>query len=176
MDEVSKSFGAKRFFSLILILLIATDFAVLLNIPFLRQLFGFLFLTIIPGILILQVLKLNKIGSTEKFVLSVGLSISFLMLFGLLINNLSLSLGYESPLSTHSILISFNLAFIVLALIGYKVNKEQIFSLPDLNLSTSEKAFLIVPILFPALKGIFDCTYTLSSIEYIWNALDEHNR
>ena len=144
--------NAKNYLLIIISILLLTDLAILLNIPFMRQILGFLFLTILPGLLILQVLKLNKIEYTEKFVLSVGLSISFLMLFGLLINNLSLSLDYETPLSTISLLISFNIAFIIFAIIGYKVNKEPIFSLPNLNLSTTEKAFLIVPILFPALS------------------------
>ena len=74
------------------------------------------------------------------------------MFFGLLINNLSLSLGYEAPLATISLLISFNIAIIALAIIVYKLNKNSVFSLPNFNLSTSEKAFLIVPVLFPALS------------------------
>ena len=145
-------FGHKGWF-VILSILIIIDLAILLNILFLRQILGFLFLTILPGLLILQILKLNKIGSTEKLVLSVGLSVSFLMFFGLLLNNSLLSLGYETPLSTIPLLISFNLAFIVLAAIGYKVNKEAFsFSMPDFNLNPAEKAFLSVPILFPALS------------------------
>lgn len=142
----------KRFFFLILIFLIATNVAILLNIPFLRQVFGFLFLTILPGVLILEILKLNKMGSTEKFVLSVGLSVSFLMVFELLVNNLSLYFGYDTPLATIPLLVSFNLSFIVLATIGCMINKEPIFSFPNLNLTTPEKAFLIVPVLFPALS------------------------
>ena len=153
MIKSRKILGANKFFFLIFVFLIATDLAILLNIPFLRQILGFIFLTILPGLLILLILKLNKMGFTEKFVLSVGLSISFLMFFGLLINNLSLSLSYETLLAAIPLLISFNLAFIALAIIGRKINKEPIFSLPNLNLSTSEKAFLIVPILFPALMA-----------------------
>jgi uncharacterized membrane protein len=144
--------GSKEWLAFVIAMLLLTDLAILLNIPFVRQIFGFLFLTILPGLLILQILKLNKIGFTEKIVLSVGLSISFLMFFGLLINNLSLNFGYETPLSTISLLISFNIIFIVLAIIGYRINKDQLLSLPSLNLNTSEKAFLIVPILFPALS------------------------
>jgi uncharacterized membrane protein len=147
-----KNVGAKEWFALIIAILLLTDLAILLDIPFLRQILGFLFLTILQGLLILQVLKLNKIDFLEKFILTWGLSISFLMFFGLLINNLSLSLGYETPLATIPLLISFNLAFIVLAAVGYKVNKESIFSLPNFNLNASEKAFLIVPIFFPALS------------------------
>ena len=152
MNKSLKRFGAKQYFTILVSILLLVDIVILLNIPFLRQIFGFLFLTLLLGLLILQILKLNKIGPTEKFVLSVGLSIPFLMFFGLLLNNLSLSLGYETPLATIPLLISFNLAFIILAATGSKVNKNQIFSLPNLNLSTSEKAFLIVPVVFPALS------------------------
>ena len=144
--------GHREWFVFIVTIILLTDLAILLDIPYLRQISGFVFLTILPGLLILQILKLNKIGPIEKFVLSVGLSISFLMFFVLFINNLSLSLGYLTPLSTTSLLITFNIAFIIFAIIGYKLNKDLIFSLPNLNLSTAEKAFLIVPILFPALS------------------------
>ena len=150
------TFGHKGWFAFIIAILLLTDLSILLNIPFLRQIFGFLFLTILPGLLILQILKLNKIGFTERIVLLVGLSISFLLLFGLLINNLLLSLGYETPLATISVLMSCNIVFIVLAILGYKTKTfEKSFTkncLPNLSLSTSEKAFLIVPVLFPALS------------------------
>ena len=144
-------FGHKGWL-VILSILILTDLTILLNIPFLKQILGFIFLTILPGLLILQILKLNKIGTTEKFVLSVGLSVSFLIFFGLLINNLSLSLGYLTPLSTISLLISFNLAIIGLILVAHRMNKNTFFSIPNLNLDRSEKAFLVVPISFPALS------------------------
>ena len=145
-------FGHKRWFVFIISMLLLMDLAILLDILYIRQILGFFFLTILPGLLILQVLKLDKLEFTEKFVLSVGLSISFLMFFGLLINNLSLSLGYETPLSTISLLIPFNIAFIVLGIIGCKINNEPIFSISNINLTTSEKAFLIVPVMFPALS------------------------
>ena len=145
-------FGTEKWFVFVISILLLVDLVIFLDIPFLRQIFGFLFLSILPGVLILQILKLDKLEFTEKVVLSVGISVSFLMFFGLLINNLSLSFGYETPLSTIPLLISFNLAFIVLAIIGYTVNKDFSFSLPKLNLNTSEKAFLIIPVMFPALS------------------------
>jgi uncharacterized membrane protein len=149
---MSLRFGHKGWLVFIIGLILLTDLIIFLNIPFLRQIIGFLFLTILPGLLILMVLRLNKIDFLEKFILTWGLSISFLMFFGLIINSLSLSFGYETPLSTISLLISFNIALIISAIIGYKLSKNEAFSLPNLNLSTSEKAFLIVPILFPALS------------------------
>ncbi|NQE54751.1 hypothetical protein C5S29_14270 [ANME-1 cluster archaeon GoMg3.2] len=141
----------REWLAVILLVLLLADLVILLDILLLRQIVGFIFLTFVPGLLILQVLKLDKIGFTEKVVLSVGISISFLMIFGLLINNLSLGIGYETPLATIPLLVSFNIIIIALAIIGYRVNKDTILSLPNLNLNTSEKAFLIVPIMFPVL-------------------------
>lgn len=149
---MTSKFEHKELFVIIIVILLLADLAILLNIPFIRQVFGFLFLTFLPGLLILQILKLDKLEHTEKVVLSVGLSISFLMFFGLLINTLSLSLDYDTPLSTIPLLISFNSAIILLTIICYILNKNSFFSIPNLNLTTSEKAFLIVPILFPALS------------------------
>lgn len=144
--------GHKELFVVIISIVLLTDLAILLNIPFLRQILGFLFLAILPGLLILQILKLDETELVEKIVFSVGLSISFLMFFGLLINNTSLSIGYETPLSTNFLLISLNIAFIALAIAGYNINKNSIFFHLNLNLTNPEKAFLVVPILFPALS------------------------
>jgi uncharacterized membrane protein len=113
---------------------------------------GFLFLTILPGMLILQVLNINIIDTIEKLVLSVGLSVSFLLFFGLLVNNLALSFGYPNPLATIPLLISLDVVLIILATMGYKISKKPFFNMSNLNLTTSEKSFLIVPILFPALS------------------------
>ena len=155
-SRVINNLTSKAYYLILLSILIATDITILLDIPFLRQIIAFPFLIIFLGLLIIHILKLNKPDFLEKIVLVVGLSISFSMLFGLLVNNLSLAIGYETPLATIPLLISFNLAFIVLGIVGYKIKTfEKSFIknwLPDLNLSASEKAFLIFPILFPAVS------------------------
>ena len=78
----------KKWLIIVIVMLLSINIAILLDIPILRQILGLLFLTILPGLLILMALKLDKIGLTEKIVLSVGLSVSFLMLFGFLITNM----------------------------------------------------------------------------------------
>ncbi len=135
-----------------LVFLIATDLTILFNIPVLRQVLAFLLLTFVPGALILFILKLNKLGLLEKIVLSVGLSVAFLILFGLALNTLLLAIGYTKPLSTASLLISFSIATIVLAVAAYIRNKEITFSPSNLKLTTREKALLILPSLLPLLS------------------------
>ena len=153
MANMAPKFIMKEWFPLTLLIILLSGYSIILNIPFLRQILGFVFLTILPGLLILKILRLDKIDFTEKIVLSVGLSISFLMFFGLLVNNLSLSLGYLTPFSTITILVALTLALITLAIIGQKIdNKNSIVLFQNLNLSTPEKAFLIVPSFFPILS------------------------
>lgn len=159
-------FSRNKYFAYIFSLIIYIDILVISDFPFLRQIFGFVFLSFIPGILILRILKLNKIGFTEKFVLSVGLSISFLMLFGIVINNFSLGFGYVKPLSFIFLLIAFNILFLTLLIIGYKVNEEPVnFSL-NLTLTTSEKKFLVIPLIFPTLSlfGIYVMNTTNNNV------------
>ena len=63
-----------------------TDIAVLLGILILRPVSGiFLF-------------KLNKLEITERSVLTIGLSIAFLMFYGLLLNQADLFFGHSFPL------------------------------------------------------------------------------
>ncbi len=145
------SLGAKRFFWLILLFLVVTDLAVLLDVPFLRQFLGFLFLSIIPGLLILHILKLNRLRLTETIVLSAGLSLACLMFFGLLINWAYFGLGYATPLSTTSLVASFSLLVVILDIIGYQRNKDFSFNLSAFKLNTRTKAFLVIPCLFPLL-------------------------
>lgn len=143
------------FISLIGVVLIA-DIAILLDIPVLRQVFGFLSFTIIPGLLILHIFKLHEASLLKKFLLSVGLSISFLMVGGLLINVVLSAAGYSTPLSTTSLVISFSLILLVLCFVAYWRNRGRLLpsSLPRLRMSTSKSllSLMLFPILFPLLS------------------------
>ena len=68
------------------------------------------------------------------------------------VNALLLTIGYAKPLSTVSLLISFSVAIIVLAVIVYIRNKNIASTFSRLQLDTKEKALLIVPSLFPLLS------------------------
>jgi len=145
---------SKEGFALILAALFLTDLTILLDIPYLRQVFAFIYFTLIPGLLILYALRLNKISLLKKFVLSVGLSIAFLMFVGLLINVLYPLFGISKPLSTLSLVLSFTILLTILSFVAYKTNKDA-FSFQDvldINFSIKKDHFispLFFPILFP---------------------------
>ena len=148
-----KNIRGKNWFASIIVMLFVTDIAIFLNIPFLRQVLGFLCFTILPGLLILHVLELNKMGFIENFVLSVGLSVSFLMFGGLFMNEVYYAIGYKTPLSTYSLTISFTVAMFGLCYWAYKRNPDKNFTIFELNLENNfEKILFLMPLLFPFLS------------------------
>jgi len=89
------------------------------NIPIFRSLFGFLFLTFIPGVIILLIIKLNFDSPIKLLLCSVCLSLSFLMIFGFLINLIYPFIGIQKPLTLSSVAFSINLAVIVLVIVAF---------------------------------------------------------
>ena len=108
-----------------------------LQIPILRQLIGFVYLTFVPGILILIILKLHKLGGIETILYSIGLSLSFLMFTGAVINFLYPLIGISKPISEVPLIVTIGMTVLFLCLIYYlskdhsvslSVNTEQILS------------------------------------------------
>lgn len=152
MTRSSGVSDARGFYIFVLIFLVLTDLVIILNVPILRPALGFLFFTVIPGLLILHALRLNQLDLTERLVLSVGLSVAFLMFAGLFINSIFPLLGYATPLSTGSVIISFSIILIIVAIVGYKRNRDFSYKLSSFNLDTREKAFLLLPAFLPLLS------------------------
>jgi uncharacterized membrane protein len=138
----------------VLIFLILTNLAILLDIPVIRQVLGLSFYTFIPGLLIVYSLRLDGLGLTEKILLSLGTSISFLMLFGFIVNALLLTVGYPTPLAAAPLIISFSIVILILLAIAYQRNKDFTFSFQSFRFTRREKVFLLVPSLFPIMSII----------------------
>lgn len=141
-----------RNFSIIIILIILlTNLSSILNIPWLRQIFGFIFLAFLPGILILSVLNMKKLDYLEKLVLCVGLSAAFVMIFGIILNFLPIN----KPLNNINVLIWFDLIYIGLILLNIKSNKNKLYTIIiNLDFSTKDKFLTILPIIFVFLSII----------------------
>ncbi len=122
---------------------IALD-AIGFQIPIIRQFIGFIYLTFVPGILILRVLKLHKLGNIETILYTVGLSITTLMFTGLFMNNVYPFFGISKPLSNLSFIITISILVFVLCILSYVrdkdfsnptfINFENLLSLPTLFL------------------------------------------
>jgi len=109
----------KHFFLLILFLQLIFDFIVLIDLSFARQVFGFFYLTFIPGFLALKLSKMDKINTLEIVLFSVGLSIAIVMLVGLILNIFCPIFNISEPLSTIPVLIALNTLILILAVVIY---------------------------------------------------------
>lgn len=127
--------------------LICFDF-INLNIPILRYIVCFIYLTFLPGLLILRIFGFHKLGNVETFLYSAGLSISILMFTGFFSNLILPFIGVKNPLSSVHLIFVIYLIISVLALICWIMDK---YSNPDYiefsNFDNSLYFFLLLPFL-----------------------------
>ena len=109
------------------LVLASTGVSVLLNLSFYRQVLGFGTFTLLPGFLIVRILRLNGLGLLKKSLLSLGLGVGSLMIFGLIINTAYMFVGYMTPLGSMSLTISLGVVVIVLFLLAYKRCDGEVF-------------------------------------------------
>ena len=114
--------------------------------PIVRQVFGFAYLTFVPGFVIYQLLKLDKLDMLETTLFSVGLSIAFLTFVGLLTNEFGVLFGISDPLSLFYFLPVLNI-FIFVIEIAIGLKKEDIKSW-----KTKISPFTLLLVVFPILS------------------------
>jgi len=90
-----------------------------MDVPGLRQVAGFIFLTFIPGALILRILKIHNISATESLVYSAGLSIAFIMFSGAFINFILPLTGIPQPISLLPVTASITVLTLILMAVAF---------------------------------------------------------
>lgn len=161
--------GAKGWFAGVALVILVTALTIFLNIPVARQILAFLWFALIPGALILYILRFNKSDVLKRLILSAGLSLFFFIFFGLLINSLGPLLGNPQPLSTYSLLAWFTPMLLLLCFAAYWRNKDSFRPsslLPQGNDKGKKYLWpLIFPLLFPFISalGAFSMKNTLNN-------------
>jgi uncharacterized membrane protein len=131
-----------------------TNVSVLFDVPILRQVFGFTFLTILPGLLLFQFPKMRETDFLRKIVLCWGVSIAFVMFYTLLIDSVLPTLGNASPLSSSTLLFSFDCAFLVLIILPYRTKNSATVQLQRFRVPSSNVYLYMFPLFFPLLSVI----------------------
>ena len=122
-----------------------------LKIPILREIIAFIYLTFIPGILILRILKLHNLTNIESVLYTVGLSISSLMFLGFFVDIVYPLFGILKPLSTLYLMVTITGFVIILAFVSYKTDKD--YSNPDfINIDNSIINQFLFLLLIPVLS------------------------
>lgn len=132
-----------RYPILLLFVMILTFISVILDIAVLRPVLGYLYITFVPGLLLLIILKLNHISSTAKILFSIGLSISFSLILGLVYNSVALAFGFNNPLSTIPLLVVYGVATTILIIVALFRDRRELFSINYPCYSIKDKLALL---------------------------------
>lgn len=137
---------------------------IILNIPIIRQIIAFIYLSFVPGIALLKLLKLDRTVLVERILLMVGLSLAFLMFAGLLINE-SFLVGISMPLTSTPLLICLSLSTLVLSIVAYRqdltASLRQSDNFLDLK-NLAPKTVLITPLILGVVGSLYTNVYVLS--------------
>lgn len=123
MSYLLTSWKLRDLSTIIIFLQLIVYATVFFDVPVARQVIGFLYFTFIPGFIIIKLLKLDEFDGLETILFSVGLSIIFLILLGLFINEIGLLLGFSRPLSLTPLMIILN-SFILVGAFLIFLRKE----------------------------------------------------
>lgn len=129
------------------------------DLPILRQIIAFIYLTFVPGFLLTNLLKLRETRIVDIVLFSVGLSIGFLMLVGFFINELLLFAGIAKPLSTIPLEITLSVVTLFLFFVGYRRELLDGFSSWRGNITVSADISRCVIFLLPILLGAIGALY-----------------
>ena len=98
-----------------------------IHLPILRAFFGFILLTFIPGIIILRVLRIHKIGNIRTIIYSIGLSLTFIMFIGLFSDIIYPIIGIKNPLSLLYLMITTIIFVVILCFLSYILDKDPVY-------------------------------------------------
>ena len=136
------------------------------NTPIIRPLIGFIYLSFVPGYLLLRILKLHNLSSIESFLYALGLSLFMDMLVGFLMNMFYPILGITNkPISEIPIVLTMAGVVFLLCIIAYFRNKK--YNSPDyINLKDilNPQVLFLSLIPFMAIFGTYLVNYYHTNI------------
>lgn len=111
--NINQNYLSQHFLAIVVILQIIMYATLFLDLPLARAAIGIAYLTFIPGYALIKLLRLDSLNAWETVVYSVGFSIAFLMLCGLVINEFGPLFGVTFPLSILPLSLFINTAVLV---------------------------------------------------------------
>jgi len=100
-----------------------------ITIPIITPLITFIYLTFIPGFLILRIFRMHKLGNIETILYAVGVSILSLMFTGLLTNTIYPLFGIYRPITLFYLSVTISLYVLMLCILSYIMDRN--YYVPD---------------------------------------------
>ena len=140
--------SSRTFILLLFIFQLLTIESIFFDYPILRVIFGFVYLSIIPGIVILLLLRIKDIKS---YLLTIPLSIVFVSVIGLIINQFSMFIGITEPISFYPMVLFLVLLTAIMTTILYVKQEFYVITLQCEEFSNLDKLVVILSITAVAL-------------------------
>ncbi|MGZ4853113.1 MAG: DUF2206 domain-containing protein [Halobacteriota archaeon] len=130
--------------------------------PLLQPVVGSICLLYIPGIAVLRVFRVHKLGSVETPLYAVGISVSLVTFVGLLLNFLLPLVGISDPLSSSHLILAYSAGLVGLCIACYGRDKDYAAAPTHLRLNALSPGFLCLLLLpFVSIFG----TYLVNNYE-----------
>ncbi len=112
-----------------------------MTIPIITPIITFIYLTFIPGFLILRIFRMHELGNIKTVLFTVGLSILSLMLIGFLMNTFYPLAGISKPITLYYLAVTISIYVLIMCFFSYIMDRN--FYAPDfINLNDySKQAF-----------------------------------
>lgn len=116
--------------------------------------FLFVFFITIPGVLLLLLTRTTFKSIAEYMISAIGLSISLLMMTGLLLNQTLLFVGLTQPLGRTYLLVALNILTMLIFVLAYVRTNQQIFQLPIRSMNIVSIVCGVFVAIFPIIASI----------------------
>lgn len=107
-----------------------------IQLPILGPIITFIYLSFIPGFLILRILRIHGLGNIKTIIYCVGLSLLSVMFIGFIMNSLYGFMGILRPISLFYLILTFTVYVLFLLILSYfmdgKYKKSEYICLNDL--------------------------------------------
>jgi uncharacterized membrane protein len=141
----SQRYVSQHFLSIVVFLQVAMYVSLFLNFQLAREVIGIFYLTFIPGLILIRLLKL-ELNNTELIIYATGFSVAFLMIAGLAINEVGSIVGFSFPLATLPLSLFINTIIIIGAAAAH-LRQEEKQPAPVPQKTSFSPAFLILTLI-----------------------------
>lgn len=126
-----------------------------IQMPVIRQAVCFIYLTFIPGALILRALNVHKLAPIQSAMFTVGASLAALMFAGALLNFTGPYLGITAPITILPIMVMLTALVLILSMLCYLRDRKSDDPLLDIKEALSPPALLLYAVPFLAIFGAY---------------------
>ena len=133
-------------------------------IPYIRQVCGFIYLSYVPGIIILKIFKTKMPHPMLTHLYAIGFSVASTMGIAYLVNQLFPFLGIFRPISPTNLIITMNAFISALCIICFLHNRDNVCHQPNEPIKNLKVTLLLLIMPLITIIGVYSVNYWRNNI------------